>query len=225
MVTSDNLNWYAAYTRVNQELIIKKKLDELGIENYLPQEEQVRDTPLGRKKIRVILIHGMIFIRTDKATSFSLLNDYLLNIVYLKDRENRHSLIIPDKQMQDFMFLLDFSTEGVEVLNKDLKRGDRVRVIKGSLQGLEGELVRLKGHKRVVVRLEGVASIATSFIPGSFLEKITRNNGKEFISRVVQADMWVDAEGLSPVISFGTLAWLLVCLFYGESLSVVGRRI
>ena len=74
--------------------------------------------------------------------------------------------------MQDFMFLLDFSTEGVEVLNKDLKRGDRVRVIKGSLQGLEGELVRLKGHKRVVVRLEGVASIATSFIPGSFLEKI-----------------------------------------------------
>lgn len=87
MITTDKLNWYAAYTRVNQELVIKKKLDELGVENYLPQEERVRETPLGRKKIRVILIHGMIFIRTDKATSFSLLNDHLLNIVYLKDRE------------------------------------------------------------------------------------------------------------------------------------------
>ena len=114
----------------------------------------------------------MIFIRTDKATSFSLLNDHLLNIVYLKDREERRSLIIPDKQMEDFMFLLDFSTDGVEVLNKDLKRGDRVRVIKGPLSGLEGELVRLKGHKRVVIRLDGVASIATSYIPSSFLEKI-----------------------------------------------------
>ena len=114
----------------------------------------------------------MIFIRTDKATSFSLLNDHLLNIVYLKDREGRCSLVIPDKQMKDFMFLLDFSTDGVEVLNKDLKRGDRVRVIKGPLSGLEGELVRLKGHKRVVIRLDGVASIATSYIPGSFLEKI-----------------------------------------------------
>ena len=114
----------------------------------------------------------MIFIRTDKATSFSLLNDHLLNIVYLKDREGRRSLIIPDKQMEDFMFLLDFSTDGVEVLNKDLKRGDRVRVIKGPLLGLEGELVRLKGHKRVVIRLDGVASIATSYIPSSFLEKI-----------------------------------------------------
>ena len=172
MVANNKINWYVAYTRVNQELLIKKKLDTLGIENFLPQEELVRDTPAGRKKIRVLLIHGMIFIRTDKTTSFSLLNDHLLNIVYLKDREGRCSLIIPDKQMEDFMFLLDFSTDGIEVLNKDLKRGDRVRVIKGPLLGLEGELVRLKGHKRVVIRLDGVASIATSYIPSSFLEKI-----------------------------------------------------
>ena len=172
MVDNKKINWYVAHTRVNQELWIKKKLDELGIENFLPQEEQVRETPLGRKTIRVLLIHGMIFIHTDKATSFSLINDHGLNIVYLKDIEGRHSLIVPDKQMQDFMFLLDFSTGSVEVLNKGIKRGDRVRVIKGPLQGLEGELVRLMGHKRVVIRLEGVVSIATSYIPGSFLERI-----------------------------------------------------
>ena len=157
---------------MNQELLIKKKLDELGIENFLPLEEQVQDTPLGRKTIRVLLIHGMIFIRTDKVTSFSLINEYSLNIVYLKDLEGRRSLIVPDKQMEDFMFLLDFSPDGIEILNKDLKRGDRVRVIKGPLQGLMGELVRLRGHKRVVIRLEGVVSIATSYIPGSFLERI-----------------------------------------------------
>ena len=171
MVDNKKINWYVAHTRVNQELWIKKKLDELGIENFLPQEEQVRETPLGRKTIRVLLIHG-IFIHTDKATSFSLMNDHGLNIVYLKDIEGRHSLIVPDKQMHDFMFLLDFSPSGIEVLNKNLKRGDRVRVIKGPLQGLEGELVRLMGHKRVVIRLEGVVSIATSYIPGSFLERI-----------------------------------------------------
>ena len=168
MVDNNKINWYVAHVRVNQELWIKKRLDELGIENFLPQEEQVRETPL----IRVLLIHGMIFIHTDKATSFSLINDHGLNIVYLKDIEGRGSLIVPDKQMRDFMFLLDFSPEGVEVLNKNLKRGDRVRVIKGPLQGLEGELVRLMGHKRVVIRLEGVVSIATSYIPGSFLERV-----------------------------------------------------
>ena len=172
MVENKKIYWYVAYTRVNQELWVKKKLDELGVENFLPQEELVRETPLGRKTVRVLLIHGMIFIRTDKLTSFSLINDYGLNIVYLKDLEGRHSLVVPDKQMQDFMFLLDFSTDGIEILNKNLKRGDRVRIIKGPLQGLEGELVRLMGHKRVVIRLEGVVSIATSYIPGSFLERI-----------------------------------------------------
>ena len=172
MIEEKKINWYVAYTRVNQELLIKKKLDELGIENFLPLEEQAQDTPLGRKTIRVLLIHGMIFIRTDKVTSFSLINEYSLNIVYLRDLEGRRSLIVPDKQMEDFMFLLDFSPDGIEILNKDLKRGDRVRVIKGPLQGLMGELVRLRGHKRVVIRLEGVVSIATSYIPGSFLERI-----------------------------------------------------
>ena len=172
MVDNKKINWYVAHTRVNQELWIKKKLDELGIENFLPQEEQVRETPLGRKLIRVLLIHGLIFIHTDKVTSFSLINECSLNIVYLKDIEGHCSLIVPDKQMEDFMFLLDFSPDGIEILNKDLKRGDRVRVIKGPLQGLVGELVRLRGHKRVVIRLEGVVSIATSYIPGSFLERI-----------------------------------------------------
>ena len=151
---------------------MKERLDKLGVENFLPTEELVRETPFGRKKAMVPLIHGMIFIRTDKETSFSLLNDYSLRIVYLKDIEGRHSLIIPDKQMADFMFLLDVASKGIEVLNKDLKKGDRVRVVKGPLAGLEGELMRIRGHKRVIIRLEGVASIATSYIPGSFLEKI-----------------------------------------------------
>ena len=165
-------HWYAAYTRHNREFAVKARLDDLEVENFLPTEELVKETPFGRKKARVPLIHGMIFIRTDKATSFSLINDHFLRIVYLKDIEGHHSLIIPDKQMEDFMFLLDVSAKGVEVLNKDLKPGDRVRVIKGPLAGLEGELMRIRGHKRVVIRLSGVASIATSYVPGSCLERI-----------------------------------------------------
>ena len=172
LVKGKVLHWYAAYTRRNREFAVKERLDKLGVENFLPTEELVRETPFGRKKAMVPLIHGMIFIRTDKETSFSLLNDYSLRIVYLKDIEGRHSLIIPDKQMADFMFLLDVASKGIEVLNKHVKKGDRVRVVKGPLAGLEGELMRIRGHKRVIIRLEGVASIATSYIPGSFLEKI-----------------------------------------------------
>ena len=54
----------------------------------------------------------------------------------------------------------------------DLKRGDRVRVVAGTFAGIEGELIRIAGHRRVVVRLENLFSIATVFIPGGYLEKI-----------------------------------------------------
>lgn len=71
------------------------------------------------------------------------------------------------------MFLLDFSETTLRIENTHLKQGARVRVIKGPFMGLEGELIRIKGHKRVVVRLEGLFSVATTYIPGNFLEKIS----------------------------------------------------
>ncbi len=91
---------------------------------------------------------------------------------YLLNLETRQLLVVPDKQMQDFMFLLDFSEDAVQVLNENLRQGDRVRVIKGEFAGIEGELIRIKGHKRVVVRLEGAFSLATTCIPGAYLERI-----------------------------------------------------
>ena len=103
-----------------------------------------------------------------------MVNEYNLSMNYLLNLETRQLLVVPDKQMQDFMFLLDFffSEDAVQVLNENLRQGDRVRVIKGEFAGIEGELIRIKGHKRVVVRLEGAFSLATTYIPGSYLERI-----------------------------------------------------
>jgi transcription antitermination factor NusG len=54
-----------------------------------------------------------------------------------------------------------------------MKPGERVRVIKGEFEGIEGELIRIRGHKRVVVRIEGLFSVATgSYIAKECLEKI-----------------------------------------------------
>lgn len=118
------------------------------------------------------IVPNLVFIHTDFKTALSLVNDSRFPMSYMIDYMTRSLLVVPDKQMKDFMFLLDFSEEAVHVSNENLRRGDRVRVIKGDFAGIEGELVRIKGHKRVVVRLEGLFSLATTYIPGSFLEKI-----------------------------------------------------
>ncbi len=169
---SDNeLHWYVANT-CRQEKKIKQRLDNMGIENFIPFQQIARKIHGVDKLIEVPVIPNLVFIHTTFKSCMSLIQEYAFDMRYLRDRETGNFLIVPDKQMNDFMFLLDFSKEMVEVVNENLKKGDKVRVIKGDFAGIEGELIRVKGHKRVVVRLEGVVSLATAYIPGSFLEKI-----------------------------------------------------
>ena len=169
---SDNeLHWYVANT-CRQVKKIKQRLDSMGIENFIPFQQIARKIHGVDKLIEVPVIPNLVFIHTTFKSCMSLIQEYAFDMRYLRDRETGNFLIVPDKQMNDFMFLLDFSKEMVEVVNENLKKGDKVRVIKGDFAGIEGELIRVKGHKRVVVRLEGVVSLATAYIPSSFLEKI-----------------------------------------------------
>ena len=81
--------------------------------------------------------------------------------------------VIPDKQMEDFRFLLDFSEEAVEMTNENIKAGDLVRVVKGSVRGMEGELIRHKGVTKVLVRID-MLGCAMVNIPASFVEKLNK---------------------------------------------------
>ena len=170
-LSDSELHWYVANT-CRQEKKIKQRLDSMGIENFIPFQQIARKIHGVDKFIEVPVIPNLVFIHTTFKSCMSLIQEYAFDMRYLRDRETGNFLIVPDKQMNDFMFLLDFSKEMVEVVNENLKKGDKVRVIKGDFAGIEGELIRVKGHKRVVVRLEGVVSLATAYIPGSFLEKI-----------------------------------------------------
>ena len=78
--------------------------------------------------------------------------------------------VIPDKQMADFRFLLDFSEEAVEMVNEEIAVGDMIQVVKGPLKGLEGELVKFRGTTKVAVRID-MLGCALVDIPASFVEK------------------------------------------------------
>ncbi|MBP5498693.1 MAG: KOW motif-containing protein, partial [Muribaculaceae bacterium] len=54
----------------------------------------------------------------------------------------------------------------------NLTKGDRVRVLAGPFAGAEGVFVRVKGDRRVVVTIEGVVAVATTFVHPSLIEKI-----------------------------------------------------
>ena len=164
--------WYVAHIKNLSGPKIQDRLNELRIKNYLPYWTEVTEL-CGKvvKKEKPVPIN-LIFLFTTYNTCLNLINFEPMKLNFMRDFMTKKFMIIPEKQMEDFMFLLNFSDKAIKVINRDLRPGDRVRVIKGDFAGIEGELIRVQGHKRVVVRLKGLVSLATTYIPGSFLERI-----------------------------------------------------
>ena len=100
------------------------------------------------------------------------LSDKLL--VY-RDAEKKHPQPIPDQVMKTFLIMAPFHDEPVMYLsvdNPDFFNGKHKRVVSGVFRGCEGIIKRIKGERRLVVKINDRAAIATPYIPKEFLEDV-----------------------------------------------------
>jgi len=167
------LKWYAGHVRFNTEKKIKDFCSQKKITHYIPFEKKITDKDGRRKREWRPVIPCYIFICTDYETLLDLPRQCGYKITYVRNIVTHKIQEIPEKQMQDFMFLREFSQTDAIIADSSLRRGAKVRITKGNFAGIEGELVRIKGHKRVVVRLEGMFAIAcNTYLPKDWLEEI-----------------------------------------------------
>jgi transcription antitermination factor NusG len=97
---------------------------------------------------------------------------------FLYDPATHQLQFVSDKQMEDFMFLQNHAGQLIILSEPEkLQGGEKVHVIGGEFLGIEGEIYRIKGHKRVVVRLgRELAVAAGSYIAKENLEKLGISN-------------------------------------------------
>jgi transcription antitermination factor NusG len=178
-IIDNSSHWYAARVKYRTEHKIKAFLEEKAMKHFIPFRKVIVEQNGKRIQKDKPVISCLIFVYTDYRTALSLPAESGFSITYIRNVETKKVQVIPDKQMQDFMLVLDLSEiGGVQILTQNLRKGDKVRVVKGVFTGVEGELIRIKGHKRVVVRLDGVFSLATTYIPSEYLELIESTNYK-----------------------------------------------
>lgn len=170
-MTENQEFWFAARTRANQELSLRDSLKKLEKVHYLPTHIVTRRISDRVKRVEVPVINNLIFIRATKQQAFALVKDFALKLHYIRDTETGSLLVVPDKQMDDFMFLMDLSPESIRQCNEMYAAGDKVRIIKGDLAGVEGEMVRVEGKTHVILRIPQVLAVRVK-IPKSYLEKI-----------------------------------------------------
>ena len=106
MVENDSIGWYVAKT-YRQERKIKDLLARMGIEHFVPFHQVVKEINGKRKKVEEPFVNGLIFVRGNKKSCIELINEYGYPMRYLRDFSTRSLLRVPDKQMEDFIYLVD----------------------------------------------------------------------------------------------------------------------
>lgn len=169
--------WFAARTRDKQEFTIRKSLEKLkteenlDIEYYLPTRMVVTQLKYRRKRSEVPVIRNLIFVRATKQTACDISNIYGVQLFYMKDLFSHSMLVVPNKQMEDFMFVMDLNPDGVSFDNDSLAVGNKVKVVKGDFSGIEGEVATDANKTYVVIRIKGLLS-ASIKVPKSYLKII-----------------------------------------------------
>lgn len=145
--------WYVALVRMHHEKKVAERLNKMGIENFVPVQQELHQWSDRRKEV----------------LSFSTVSRYMVL------RGESSPAVIPDEQMARFRFMLDYSEEAVSMSTTLLARGEKVRVIKGPLTGLVGELVNVDGKSKIAVRLN-LLGCACVDMPIGYVEATSETN-------------------------------------------------
>ena len=139
-------HWYAAYTCANHEKCVAHQLEERAVEHFLPLYHSVRRWSDRCVQIDLPLFPGYVFVRLALRDRLRVLQ--IPSVVRFVSF-NSLPTALPDEEME---ILRSGLSQHLRVEpHPFLTLGRRVRIKSGSLQGLEGILLRKKHNLRVVI--------------------------------------------------------------------------
>lgn len=172
--------WYVArMTRNNVEKATAERLSKQGYETYVATQKVLRVWKNGRRReVEQVVIPSMVFIHCTEAERLAVAHDPNISR-FLTDRASKSGatgakkiVTIPDRQINRLKFMLGASDEPVEFTPEVYHTGDKVRVIRGNLLGLEGEVTEaVDGKSTLIINIDLLGS-AKLTISTADLERI-----------------------------------------------------
>lgn len=170
-------HWYALKVFYNKVFEIEEALNQDQIENYIPCEIVFVEHHGVKKSMRKPVISSLLFFRSTEKQALEI-QQKLTDRVILYTRLagwRKQPIAIPECEMSIFMLVTSSGEKGLEYLSDtpvEYHSGQKVRVIDGVFKGAEGYIHRIKGNRRLIVSIQGVCAVATTYIPQCFLQKI-----------------------------------------------------
>ncbi|MCR4994949.1 MAG: UpxY family transcription antiterminator [Bacteroidales bacterium] len=154
--------WVAALVHTHCERRVAEQLKELSFDTFVAQQEELHRWSDRMKKVQRIVIPNIVFVNTptkrlDELRRYSFVRGLMSN------PGQREPAIIPHKQIAMLRFMLGQTDVPVMMDNaRHFHLGGRVRVLRGSLRGLEGTICHYHEgdlHLGVHIPILGIAHI------------------------------------------------------------------
>lgn len=155
--------WFVAVVSHNGEHAVARRLGERGYVTYVASQREMRVWRDGRRKeVDRVVIPSTVFVRCAEHERRDVLRTSGVR-GFLMNRAGRGGssvAVVPDVQLDRLRFMLGATDRRVDFVGEGLRAGMCVRVVRGSLCGLCGEVVgdgrSADGSVRLLVRVDAL---------------------------------------------------------------------
>jgi transcription antitermination factor NusG len=150
-----SLAWFAARTQMNCERKAEREFQRIAQETYLPVQEEVHQWSDRKRKVQRVVIPMILFVKMDCTEAKKVHKSPYFYGFLGYDRHDTIPAPISDHDIETLRFMLGHSDNPVSIEPLPLHVGDKVRVARGKLKGLEGNIITChEGDTFVVVKLD-----------------------------------------------------------------------
>jgi transcription antitermination factor NusG len=165
--TLGEASWYAVSTRSRQEKVAASMLESFGIENFLPLAMERRQWSDRKQVVNVPLFPGYLFVRIRMLRELQLRVLKVPGVVKFIGNQSGPQAI-PDAEIEGVQIVL---SHRIPCTPCSIPRvGDRVRVFRGLLAGIEGTFVRSGSDTRLVISVEMIQQSISVQVDASDVE-------------------------------------------------------
>ena len=158
--------WIVAYTKPRHEKSVAKDLKLKGYKIYLPLIKKRKQWSDRKKWVAFPLFKSYIFIKTELNNTLSIMQTPgIIKII----KFGGSIAIVNSSSLKSIKLMIDggFNPKITDYFIK----GDNVVVKEGPLNGIQGEVVRIDGNDRLIIRIDSIKHSLSIKIKRSFLKK------------------------------------------------------
>jgi len=166
-----NKKWYVLQSKPLREIKVSEQIIKKNIEVYLPLVETIKYWSDRKKKVRVPLFPGYLFVHANNNERYAAISDTLGALRYLM-YQKRFAVVSQDEINNIKISLIE--PERIKIEDTHLYEGDLIEITHGIFKGLKGVIVQFHGNYKLMVSITEMNTTFSVQLNNSEVKLISR---------------------------------------------------